>query len=282
MKRNLLFFVAILATLCVNAQVTWNAVDLALEADVVAFKGIENGGPESVELEDITIVFEGQTDWLFKLSLDDPNTFEYNGNTYNKTQVQGATNGMEGYLMHANGPSCAAHFIPSVNGTLDIAFKFGYNKKFYIAALTEDDFDEADFSADMSAYAYDVDNYWGHFIDATTYEYYIPEVGDDGKAVARDDNADSPHFTGATINVEADKEYYVWFAGSKIMLAGFVFTPEETGTNVNNKLNSSTVVKTEYYNTLGVKLREPSNGVNIIRKTMSDGSVKTSKSIFIR
>lgn len=281
MKKHLLIIVAILVTVCVNAQVTWSSVDLALEADAVAYKGIENGGPESIELDGITVVLEGQTDWLFKLSLDDPNTFEYNGNTYNKTQVQGGTNGMEGHMTHANGPSCAVHFIPSVSGTIDLAFKFGYNKKFYVAALTEDDLDEADFSADMSAYAYDTDKYWGHFIDATTYEYYIPEVGDDGKAVPRDDNADSPHFTGATINVEAGKEYYAWFAGSKIMLCGFVYTPEE-GTGFEIVKSNATVVSTIYYNTLGVKLTEPVNGVNIIKQKMSDGTVKISKGIFFR
>jgi len=391
MKNHLLIFVALFAAVCVNAQVTWNAVDLGLEADAVAFKGIENGGPESIELEGLTVILEGQTDWKLKASAEDPITFDYNGNTFNKTQVQGSTNGMEGYMMHSTGPSNAVHFIPSASGTLDVAFKFGYNKKFFVAALTEDDLDEADFSADMKAYAYDTTAFWGHFIDATTYEYYIPEVGDDGKAVPRADNADSPHFTGATLNVEAGKEYYLWFAGSKIMLCGFVYTPSavesaavtfviddsanKTGTEfklrgswntetgaydatwsggadhtslyddgthgdatagdhiwsvlVNlipdasvtwkwgfmingewgpsapdpeftvtdataktvtyvigtvgvNDIKSKTVVKTEYYNLLGNKLSQPANGVNIIRKTMSDGSIISSKAVFIK
>ena len=388
MKKHLLLVAVLFATICVNAQVSWHAVDLALEADAVAFNGIDNSGPESIELEGLTVILEGQTNWLYKPTTADPSTFEYNGNTYNQTQVQGGTNGMEGYMMHSTGPSSAVHFIPSVSGTIDLAFKFGYNKKFYIAALTEDDLDEADFSVDMKAYAYDTLNYWGHFIDATTYEYYIPEVGADGKAVPRADNADSPHFTGATINVVAGKEYYVWFAGSKIMLCGFIYTPAEaesapvtfvvddsankTGTdlklkgswktatgvydsdwnggaehtslyddgthgdatagdhiwsvtvelvpdasvtwkwgfNINgvwgpsspdpeftladatpktvsyviplkvgvNDIKSKTVVKTEYYNLLGNKLSQPAYGVNIIRKTMSDGSVVTTKS----
>jgi hypothetical protein len=49
---------------------------------------------------------------------------------------------------------------------------------------------------------------------------------------------------------------------------------------VNDMKSSATVVKTEYYNTLGVKLSQPANGLNIIRKTMSDGSSVTSKRFF--
>jgi hypothetical protein len=285
MKKQLLFLLALVAALCVNAQVTWNSVDLALGADESAFKGIENGGPESAELEDLTIIFEGQTDWLFKAVEGDVVTFDYNGNTYNQTQVQGATNGMEGFLMHSTGPSCALHFVPAVSGTLDIAFKFGYNKKFFVAALTEDDLDEADFSTDMKAYAYDTTKYWGHFIDANTYEYYIPEVGEDGKAIPHEDNPDNPHFTGATINLEAGKEYYAWFAGSKIMFCGLVFTAEEdpgVGVGVDKMDNNATIVNTEYYNIMGVKLAEPAKGVNIIRHNMSDGSVKISKGTFLK
>jgi len=47
---------------------------------------------------------------------------------------------------------------------------------------------------------------------------------------------------------------------------------------INDMKSSATIVKTEYYNSLGVKLIQPANGLNIIRKTMSDGSIVTSKS----
>jgi hypothetical protein len=282
MKRILLLIAFLTVAIFVNAQVRWDAASLGLEADAVAFKGIDNGGPESIELENLTVVLEGQTDWLYKAVEGGPITFDYNGNTYDQTQVQGSTNGMEGHMTHSTGSSCAVHFIPTMNGTIDLAFKFGYNKKFYVAALTEDDLDEADFSADMKAYAYDTTKFWGHFIDATTYEFYIPEVGDDGKAVAREDNADSPHFTGATIEVEAGKEYYAWFAGSKIMLCGFVYTAEENTNTSAWDINDATVVKTEYYNLRGVKVAEPGNGLNIVKKTMSNGSISTSKSYFFK
>jgi hypothetical protein len=395
MKKHLLFVALLFAAVCVNAQVKWNAVDLNLAADEVAFKGVENGGPETINLEGISIVLEGQTNWLYKAVTTDPSTFTYNGNTYSQVQVQGGTNGMEGFITHSTGPSSAIHFVPTVSGTLDVAFKFGYNKKFYIAALTQEDLDEADFSVDMKAYAYDTLKYWGHFIDASTYEYYIPAVGADGKAVPRADVAESPHFTGATINVEAGKEYYLWFAGSKIMFCGMTFTPAavvvepatvkftiddtanktakefklrgswntatgaydatwsggvdhtvlyDDGTHgdvtagdhiwsvdvslipdaavtfkwgfmqdgtwgvvgpdreftladatartetyvipkkvgVRNISSTATVVKTEYYNLLGNKIAQPARGVNIIRKTMSDGSIATSKAVFNR
>lgn len=282
MKKILLSIAMFTIAFCLNAQVRWDAASLGLEADAVAFKGVENGGPESVELEGITVILEGQTDWLYKAVTDGPITFDYNGATFDQTQVQGSTNGMEGHMTHSTGPSCAVHFIPETNGTLDVAFKFGYNKRFYVAALTEDDLDEADFSTDMKAYAYDTTKYWGHFIDATTYEYYIPSIGDDGKAVPRDDNADSPHFTGASINVEAGKEYYFWFAGSKIMLCGFIYTAEETNNTSVKDLNNATVVKTEYYDVRGIKLSEPGNGMTIMKQTMSNGSIKTSKSFFFK
>jgi len=376
MKKHLLIVALLFAAVCVNAQVKWNAVDLALTADAVAFKGIENGGPESVELEGITVILEGQTNWLYKATTSDPATFDYNGNTYNQTQVQGATNGMEGFMIHSTGPSSAVHFIPSVSGTLDVAFKFGYNKKFYVAELTEEDLDEADFSTDMSAYSYNDGEYWGHFIDATTYEYYIPEVGTDGKAVPRADVAESLHFTGATINVEAGvftpaavvveaapvtfivddsanktgtdfKLKGSWVTATGVYDAGWSggaehtplyddgthgdatagdnkwsvtinLTPDAAATwkwgfningawgpsapdpeftlvdataktvtyvipstvGVNDIKSTKTVVKTEYFNLLGTKLVQPANGVTIIRKTMSDGSISTTKGVF--
>lgn len=46
---------------------------------------------------------------------------------------------------------------------------------------------------------------------------------------------------------------------------------------INDMKSSATIVKTEYYNSLGVKLTQPTNGLNIIRRTMSDGSIVTSK-----
>ncbi|HNW51183.1 MAG TPA: hypothetical protein PKH79_08880 [Prolixibacteraceae bacterium] len=50
-----------------------------------------------------------------------------------------------------------------------------------------------------------------------------------------------------------------------------------------NSLNASkTVVKTEYFNLQGAKLNAPVKGVNIVKKTMSDGSFVTSKIAFIR
>jgi hypothetical protein len=53
--------------------------------------------------------------------------------------------------------------------------------------------------------------------------------------------------------------------------------PKKVGVNY---LNASTVVvKTEYFNLLGVKLSEPVNGVNIIRNTMSNGSIVIRKTL---
>jgi len=48
---------------------------------------------------------------------------------------------------------------------------------------------------------------------------------------------------------------------------------------VKNLNASKTIVKTEYFNMLGVKLSQPANGINIVRKTMSDGSIVTTKTV---
>lgn len=267
MKRNLLFLSVFFLALSVSAQVKWNAADLGLEADAVAFKGIENGGPEEVKLSNLTFIPEGQSDWAYKLSEGE---FTYNEQVYGQTQIQGATNGMTGYMVHANGPSSVAHFIPEANGTIDIAFKFGYNKTFWVAELTEADLDVADFGTDMSAYAYNNSEFWGGYFDPTNGSYYTADA-------PNDQPAEGTYYTGVTINVEANKHYYVWFSGSKIMLAGFTF--HSTSSSEMIDAAKATVISTEYYSITGQKLAEPSKGINIVLKKMSDGTVETSKAV---
>ncbi|MBP7506624.1 MAG: hypothetical protein KA807_02280, partial [Prolixibacteraceae bacterium] len=61
-----------------------------------------------------------------------------------------------------------------------------------------------------------------------------------------------------------------------------IFEPEAIvdPVGVKNLNSTAKVVKTEYFNIMGAKLSEPSNGVNIVIKTMSDGSIVTTKSVF--
>lgn len=75
--------------------------------------------------------------------------------------------------------------------------------------------------------------------------------------------------------VGADREFTLTDATAKTET--YVIS---AGTAVKEIGKSKTVVNTEYYNILGSKLSEPANGINIIKKTMSDGSIVTSKGMF--
>lgn len=271
MKRHLLLVAALFATASAFAQPTWSSVvygtEKALVADAIAF-----APAASITAGDVTFTAGGATDWLYKIS---DSEFTFNNQTYNQTYVQGQSNGKDGYI-DGGTVSSVAIFKAAKSGKLDVTFKFGYNKKFYVAEFTDADLDEVDLAAAeaVTPFAYKNAQYWGHFIDATTKEYYIPEVDAEGKAVARPDDAAQSHYTGCTLDVVAGKNYYVWFSGSKLMLVGFNFT---AGTKADILSNDATVVSTEYFNVQGSKLDEPGRGLNIVKQNMSDGSVKTFK-----
>lgn len=271
MKKHLLLVAALFATASAFAQPTWTSLaygtEKALVADAIAF-----APAASITVGDVTFTAGGATDWLYKVS---DSEFTFNNQTYNQTYVQGQSNGKDGYI-DGGTVSSVAIFKAAKSGKLDVTFKFGYNKKFYVAEFTDANLDEVDLaSADAVApFAYKEKQFWGHFIDATTKEYYIPAVGEDGKAIARADDATQVHYTGCTLDVVAGKSYYVWFSGSKIMLVGFNFT---AGTKADILSNDATVVSTEYFNVQGSKLAAPARGLNIVKQNMSDGSVKTFK-----
>jgi hypothetical protein len=87
-------------------------------------------------------------------------------------------------------------------------------------------------------------------------------------------------YQGTTITVTSGNSYYVYCTGSKLGLFGFSFTEGSTPSKVTNLTNSDViVVKTEYFTTTGAKLEEPIKGINIVKETMSDGKVVTSKII---
>jgi hypothetical protein len=271
MKKHLLLIAALFATASAFAQPTWTAVaygtEKALVADAVAFtKGA------SITAGDVTFTAAGATDWLYKIS---DSEFTFNNKTYNQTYVQGQTNGKDGFVDGGTNSSLAI-FKSKKSGKLDVTFKFGYNKRFYVAEFTDADLDEVDLASAeaVAPFAYNKGQYWRHYIDVATKEFYMPEVGADGKAIPRPDDAALSHYTGCTINVVAGKNYYVWFEGSKLMLVGFNF---EAGTKADILSNDATVVSTEYFNVQGSKLAAPARGLNIVKQNMSDGSVKTFK-----
>ncbi len=89
-------------------------------------------------------------------------------------------------------------------------------------------------------------------------------------------------YDAISFKAEAGKCYNYFCTGSKACIYGFVFEPEAVVDPVAVKsINSNaTVVKTEYFSISGARLNSPVNGLNIIRKTMSNGSIVTTKAVF--
>ena len=48
-------------------------------------------------------------------------------------------------------------------------------------------------------------------------------------------------------------------------------------TDINAKSTSNDVVRREYFNAAGQRVERPVNGINVVRQTMKDGSVKSVK-----
>jgi hypothetical protein len=398
MKKLLLICcAALLASVGVNAQGTFKVSEycqknglvytstVGADGKTVNTTVVFAAGAVITDVPNLTFTASGATDWVL--------TGDYTTSTVNTTfngidypqvgQAQGASNGKDGFIDGGN-ISSVAIFKPAKDGTLDIAFKFGYNKKFYVAEITDEALDVIDLadSAQVHPYAYNHSQYWGGYWNADNGQYYYGTAVDGTSAT-------KSYFTGCTLNVVAGKNYYVWASGSKLMLMGFNYVvtavepPADTtatvtfvvddsanktgkafklrgswinatgvydknwdggvdftsfyddGTNGDatagdniwsvavelvrnasvtwewgfmidgkwgpsapnpsftladstnktvtyvipkkvgiNNLNASTVVvKTEYFNMLGVKLLEPADGINIIRNTMSNGSI---------
>jgi hypothetical protein len=405
MKKNLLIcFVALLASFGVNAQGTFKVSDYCQKNNIVYTNTTDAAGKVTnttvvfpagtviTDVPNITFTASGATNWLMTGDYAGSATMTYNGIEYAQLcQAQGQTNGKDGFIDGGINSSVAI-FKPAIDGTLDIAFKFGYNKKFYVAELSDADLDVVDLadSAQVHPHAYNNSQYWGGYWNADNGQYYYGTAVDGTSAT-------KSYFTGCTLNVVAGKNYYAWASGSKIMLLGFNYTPtivvpptpkdttatvtfvvddsaNKTGTDfklrgswntvtgvydkgwsggadhtalfddgthgdatagdhlwsvavelvrnasatwawgfmidgkwgpsapdptftvvdstnitvtyviplkvgVNNLNVSTIVVKTEYFNLLGVKLSEPVNGVNIIRNTMSNGSIVIRKTL---
>jgi len=91
-------------------------------------------------------------------------------------------------------------------------------------------------------------------------------------------------YDAISFKAEANKCYNYFCTGSKACIYGFIFEPETIvdPVGVKNLNSTAKVVKTEYFNIMGTKLSEPSNGVNIVIKTMSDGSIVTTKTVVKR
>lgn len=110
---------------------------------------------------------------------------------------------------------------------------------------------------------------------SATKPFYIIE---DGTAMSNyNGHLETAKYYGTySFPVKANSTYYVFCTGSKLGFYGFSFT----GTNPSSINNvSKNIIKTDYYNITGIKLAQLQSGINIIKNTYEDGTVKFSKII---
>lgn len=139
----------------------------------------------------------------------------------------------------ADGTGCFYKFEVSEDGELDLTYQLGAAKKMYVL----------DNGTDLTENA------------MPDFPYEVVEKVTEGK----------------TIKVQAGHTYYLFGAGTKLGFYGFTFRKAGGGTGISSAEADKQVVATEYYNVLGMKLNEPTKGLNIIKKIMDDGSSETTK-----
>lgn len=283
MKKNLLFAAALMATVCASAQGTWTANALITE------KGLDKDATALTDGEQVTsvsgVVFTAAQissdgkGWLAKPS--EGGVFTYNNVEYSEDYVQGTVNGATygdpkcpSLNKVASLDAARAEFAVEKDGTLDIAFKAGWNKQFWVIETTQDLLDSDDFTGEIPTdWAYNNAQYWGGYwnTDADS-----PERGSFLAEAPAAQPANENAFMGCTLNVKAGKIYIVLATGSKLMLCGYTFTP---GTSSIDAAGVAEVVAEKYYSVSGIELAEPVKGINIVKQTLADGTVKTAKVI---
>lgn len=261
MKKSLLFIAVIAATMCANAQGVWKSTgteaSIAASTDIT-FTGIT--GLKSMHSDAAGVIGKGDTG---------ATNVVYNSVTWdNLAMIQGNTNGM--YFA----------FLPAKNGVLDVSVKMGSAKKTFILEVKDQAFTDkqatvGDLAALTTAYPTG---------DGLVSLSNLPMVYDTyNLKTGTWDNSTAIQSTGGNVYmvmsfpVTANKTYVVGVTGSKLMLRGLSLTATGGGTSANTIPSKATVVSTEYYSITGAKLTQPTRGINIARKTMSDGSVVTSK-----
>lgn len=249
MKKSLLFIAVIAASMCANAQGVWKAT--GTEPTIAAGTEIVTG------ITGLKVMHSDVAGVIGKADSGSPTT-TYNGVSFdNPAIVQGSTNDM--YYA----------FLPAKSGVMDVALKMGSAKKTFVLELT------------APTPLLDLTTTYGAFGGIPAANWTAPSVYDTyNNSKASWNGSTAIQSSGAnvylviSIPVTANKTYVVGVTGSKLMLRGISLTATTSANMIPAK---ATVVSTEYYSITGAKLTQPGRGINLAKKTMSDGSVVTSK-----
>lgn len=112
-------------------------------------------------------------------------------------------------------------------------------------------------------------------------------TGTDGRGYTIEKEDGTVLFTESLVKDDKGKifQYPIASAG-KIVInpnAGYYYgivkyvVENGSSTGISSSVSSATVVSTEYFNVVGVKQNEPAKGLNIVKKTMDDGTVVVEK-----
>ena len=112
-------------------------------------------------------------------------------------------------------------------------------------------------------------------------------TGTDGRGYTIEKEDGTVLFTESLLKADKGKifQYPIASAG-KIVInpnAGYYYgivkyvVENGSSTGISSSVSSATVVSTEYFNVVGVKQNEPVKGLNIVKKTMDDGTVVVEK-----
>lgn len=243
---------------------TWSAAAYGEAFAVAHGTGMLTSGTVYDELvKNLTFIPCGTVDWNYQCEPAETfaATFEYNGVTYGQAIVQEPSNsGKDAYVKAG---TAAAQFIPETDGTLDVVIRFGNNKKFYVADIPGDATVNLESTDEMANYTYNSSQYWGGYFSGVDGSYGTEQV------------AGETYYTGITLDVKAGHSYYLWFAGSKIMISGFTF---KVGDGIENTVSGKVkTLGTYYYNVSGVQQKQLGKGLNIVKSVLENGQVKVEK-----
>ena len=222
MKRNLSkllpLFVMAMFSFAKSAQASeiYHSVQNgASEGEVIAYAG---GYTKVSSLSFLDIYLgDGAANWTAKNILSEESFVGQDGVSYSTAYVQGGTNGMKGHLIHGNGMSAHVKLVPSGDGTVYIAAKYGATKPIWAAKVPNNSVSSLNM-ADMTPYL--IPGFSEAIATDTgivmTKAMYINDAG----TGLQESTASANTYATLPLQVEAGYTYYFWASGSKIMLCG--------------------------------------------------------------